>query len=119
VYVAHLLSVRFTAVSGFGTSGRDAAARRLAAALRAEKSPRVLLVGDVNGTTADKGLSAVTSGLRSARDESGAGFGFSRPASFPVARIDRTWCAAWNHARPGPFRQTGSDHLPVAASVRL
>ncbi|MGW3247787.1 endonuclease/exonuclease/phosphatase family protein [Streptomyces sp. NPDC001070] len=119
VYVAHLLSVRFTAVSGFGTSGRDAAARRLAAALRAEKSPRVLLVGDFNGTTQDRGLSAVTSGLRSVQDESGAGFGFSWPASFPVARIDQILVRGVEPRSAWTLPATGSDHLPVAASVRL
>ncbi|MFE0631724.1 endonuclease/exonuclease/phosphatase family protein [Streptomyces sp. NPDC058864] len=119
VYVAHLLSVRFTPLYGFGTGARDSAARALAAALRAEPLPRTLLMGDFNGTTDDRALSAVTSQLRSVQAESGAGFGPTWPASFPVARIDHILvrgmepCSAWT------LPATGSDHLPVAASVRL
>ncbi|MFH8533782.1 endonuclease/exonuclease/phosphatase family protein [Streptomyces tendae] len=119
VYVAHLLSVRMSATSGFGTRARDDAAARLATALRAEPLPRVLLVGDLNGTTDDRALSALTSGMSSAQDTSGTGFGLSWPAPFPLARIDHILvrgmrpCSAWT------LPATGSDHLPVAASLRL
>ncbi|MFJ4467294.1 endonuclease/exonuclease/phosphatase family protein [Streptomyces sp. NPDC089424] len=119
VYVAHLLSVRFTPVSGFGTSLRDAAAQRLATTLRAETSPRVLVVGDFNGTTQDRGLSAVVHGLRSAQEASGAGFGFTWPASFPVARIDHILFRGLEPRSAWTLPATGSDHLPVAASVQL
>ncbi|MFC9077452.1 endonuclease/exonuclease/phosphatase family protein [Streptomyces sp. NPDC057062] len=119
VYVAHLLSVRFSAASGFGTDARDAAARRLAAALRAEPLPRTVLMGDFNGTTDDRALSAVTSRLRSAQEESGAGFGLSWPASFPVARIDHILVRGVEPRSAWTLPATGSDHLPVAASVRL
>jgi vancomycin resistance protein VanJ len=119
VYVVHLLSVRFTPVSGFGTDRRDAAGRALATALSAEPLPRTLIVGDFNGTTDDRALSAITSRFRSAQAESGVGFGLSWPAVFPVARIDHILvrgmqpCSAWT------LPATGSDHLPVAASIRL
>ncbi|MGW5060947.1 endonuclease/exonuclease/phosphatase family protein [Streptomyces sp. NPDC004096] len=119
VYVAHLLSVRFSAASGFGTDARDAAARRLAAALRAEPLPRIVLLGDFNGTTDDRALAAVTSRLRSAQEESGAGFGLSWPASFPVARIDHILVRGMEPRSAWTLPATGSDHLPVAASVRL
>ncbi|WP_438304551.1 endonuclease/exonuclease/phosphatase family protein [Streptomyces sp. HUAS TT11] len=119
VYVAHLLSVRFSAASGFGTDARDAAARRLAAALRAEPLPRIVLMGDFNGTTDDRALAAVTSRLRSAQEESGAGFGLSWPASFPVARIDHILVRGMEPRSAWTLPATGSDHLPVAASVRL
>ncbi|MGV9915083.1 endonuclease/exonuclease/phosphatase family protein [Streptomyces tendae] len=119
VYVAHLLSVRFSAASGFGTDARDDSAARLAAALRAEPLPRVLLVGDLNGTTDDGALSALTSPMRSAQEVAGDGFGATWPASFPLARIDHILvrgvrpCSAWT------LPATGSDHLPVAASLEL
>ncbi|MET9879407.1 endonuclease/exonuclease/phosphatase family protein [Actinacidiphila glaucinigra] len=119
VYVAHLLSVRFTPLYGFGTSGRDTAARALAAALRAEPLRRTLLMGDFNGTTDDGALSAVTSQLRSVQAESGAGFGLSWPASFPVARIDHILVRGMEPRSAWTLPSTGSDHLPVAASVRL
>lgn len=119
VYVVHLLSVRLTPLYGFGTSGRDTAARALAAALRAEPLPRTLLMGDFNGTTDDGALSAVTSQLRSAQAESGAGFGLSWPASFPVARIDHILVRGMEPRSAWTLPATGSDHLPVAASIRL
>ncbi|WP_431963836.1 endonuclease/exonuclease/phosphatase family protein [Actinacidiphila sp. bgisy160] len=119
VYVAHLLSVRFTPAYGFTTDGRDAAARALAIALRAEPLPRTLLMGDFNGTSDDQALSAVTSQLRSAQAESGAGFGLSWPASFPVARIDHILVRGLEPRSAWTLPSTGSDHLPVAASVRL
>ncbi|MGW2299347.1 endonuclease/exonuclease/phosphatase family protein [Streptomyces violaceorubidus] len=119
VYVAHLLSVRMNAASGFGTGARDDAAGRLAAVLRAEPLPRTLLVGDLNGTTDDRALSALTSQMSSAQDVSGAGFGLSWPASFPLARIDHILVRGMQPRSAWTLPATGSDHLPVAASVRL
>lgn len=119
VYVAHLLSVRMSATSGFGTRARDAAAGRLAAALRAEPLPRALLVGDLNGTTDDRALSALTAGMSSVQEASGAGFGLSWPASFPLARIDHILVRGVRPRSAWTLPATGSDHLPVAASVWL
>ncbi|WP_328921503.1 endonuclease/exonuclease/phosphatase family protein [Streptomyces griseoaurantiacus] len=119
VFVAHLMSVRFTAGSGFASDARDAAARRLTAAVRAELLPRTILVGDLNGTTDDRALSGLTSRLRSVQDESGAGFGASWPASFPVARIDHILVRGVEPRSACTLPATGSDHLPVAASVRV
>ncbi|MEE1939716.1 endonuclease/exonuclease/phosphatase family protein [Streptomyces sp. TRM 70361] len=119
VFVAHLMSVRFTAGSGFTSDARDAAARRLAAAVRAEPLPRTILVGDLNGTTGDRGLSGLTSQLRSVQAESGAGFGASWPASFPVVRIDHILVRGVEPRSAWALPATGSDHLPVAASVRV
>lgn len=119
VFVAHLMSVRFALGSGFGVRARDAAALRLAAALRAERLPRVVVVGDFNGTTDDRALAPVTSRLRSAQAEAGAGFGFSWPAAFPVARIDQILVRGVDPRSAWSLPATGSDHLPVAASLRL
>ncbi|MEU1616580.1 endonuclease/exonuclease/phosphatase family protein [Streptomyces sp. NPDC005722] len=119
VYVAHLLSVRVTPLYGFGTAGRDTAARALAAALRAEPLPRTVLMGDFNGTADDRALAEVTSQLRSAQAESGAGFGLTWPASFPVARIDHILVRGLQPRSAWTLPSTGSDHLPVAASFRL
>nr|WP_329938779.1 endonuclease/exonuclease/phosphatase family protein [Streptomyces sp. BE308] len=119
VYAAHLASVRVQPAAGFTTARRNEAARELAAAIRAEPSPRTVVVGDFNGTYQDSALAPVTSQLRSAQRESGDGFGFTWPAAFPVVRIDdilvkgMTPLSSWN------LPATGSDHLPVAASLRL
>jgi len=119
VYVAHLSSVRFGVTSGFGTEARDAGARRLAAALSAEPLARTLVVGDFNGTTDDDALSVLTSGLRSAQDVAGKGFGLSWPASFPLARIDHILVRGLEPRSAWTLPATDSDHLPVAASLRL
>ncbi|MEW1996575.1 endonuclease/exonuclease/phosphatase family protein [Streptomyces coelicoflavus] len=119
VYVAHLLSVRFSPASGFGTDARDRAADRLAAALRAEPLPRALLVGDLNGTTDDGALAALTSPMHSAQEAAGAGFGLTWPAAFPLARIDHILLRGVEARSAWTLPATDSDHLPVAASVKL
>ncbi len=119
VYAAHLASVRVHPSTGFATARRNDAARKLAAAVRAEPLPRVVVLGDFNGTGDDRALHPVTSQLRSAQEEAGAGFGLSWPAAFPVARIDQILVKGIVPASAWTLSPTGSDHLPVAASLRL
>lgn len=76
-----------------------------------------MVVGDFNGTTDDRALRPVTSQLRSAQDEAGDGFGW--PASFPVARIDQILVKGVTPVSSRILPPTGSDHLPVAAALRL
>ncbi|MFF9014481.1 endonuclease/exonuclease/phosphatase family protein [Streptomyces sp. NPDC014870] len=119
VYTAHLASVRVSLAKGFNTARRNEAAAALAAAVRAEPLRRVVVVGDFNGTTDDSALAPATAGLRSAQEEAGAGFGFSWPASFPVARIDQILVKGVTAVSAWTLPRTASDHLPVAASLRL
>lgn len=118
VYVAHLPSVRLGA-GGFATGRRDGAARNLAAVLRAGPGGRTLLLGDFNGTTDDDALGGVTNRFTSAQAEAGAGFGFSWPAVFPVARIDQILVRDLTPVSAWTLPRTASDHLPVAASLRF
>jgi vancomycin resistance protein VanJ len=77
----------------------------------------VLLLGDLNGSLEDRAFVGLTTQLRSAQDVAGDGFGFTWPASFPVARIDQILVkgvkpdSAW--VRPA----NGSDHRPVEARI--
>ncbi|MGP8300532.1 endonuclease/exonuclease/phosphatase family protein [Streptomyces inhibens] len=119
VYVAHLLSVRVTPASGFTTTKRDDAAHLLATALRAEPLRRTILVGDFNGTLDDRALSALTSHMHAAQTEAGAGFGLTWPASFPLARIDHILVRGIDPRASWTLPATDSDHLPVAAKLRL
>lgn len=119
VFVAHLPSVRINPRGGFTADNRDASARLLADAVRADPSRRTILVGDLNGTTNDSALSPVTSQLRSAQDVAGDGFGFTWPASFPMARIDHILVRGVQPVSSWTLPATASDHLPVAASVKL
>ncbi|MER6444300.1 endonuclease/exonuclease/phosphatase family protein [Streptomyces venezuelae] len=114
VYVAHLPSVRFRA-SGFGSGPRDESARLLGAAVAAEKLERVILLGDLNGTVDDRGLTPLTSRLSAPR----RGLALSWPATVPVARIDQVLTRSATAVEVWTLPATGSDHLPVAARIRL
>ncbi|MEU6990132.1 endonuclease/exonuclease/phosphatase family protein [Streptomyces sp. NPDC046465] len=117
VYVAHLGSVRVVPGDGFGTGTRDRNAKALAEAVAAEPNERVVLLGDLNGTTDDRALDGLTSRLDSAQERAGNGFGYSWPASFPVARIDQILVRGVDPTRSWVLAATGSDHLPVAARI--
>ncbi|MFJ5923986.1 endonuclease/exonuclease/phosphatase family protein [Kitasatospora sp. NPDC092948] len=119
VYVAHLPSVRVTFDTGFTAGRRDVSVQALGDAVAHEPLSKVLLLGDLNGTVNDRSLAPVTSQLRSAQGAAGDGFGFSWPASFPMARIDQILSKGGlvpTDSRTLPA--DASDHLAVAASYR-
>lgn len=117
VFVAHLPSVRVRLDAGFTANGRDAAMRLLADAVAAESAPRTVLVGDFNGTADDRALAPITGRLRAAQDVAGDGFGFSWPAGLPLARIDQIFVGGVRPVAAWTLPATGSDHLPVAATI--
>ena len=119
VYVAHLPSVRVTFDGGFTADQRDAAAQALGRAVASERNPRVILLGDLNGTVNDGSLAPVTSRLRSAQAAAGSGFGFSYPAQFPMTRIDQIMTRGITATSAWTLPRTGSDHLPIAARLDL
>ncbi|MFJ8627064.1 endonuclease/exonuclease/phosphatase family protein [Kitasatospora sp. NPDC093550] len=117
VYVAHLGSVRVYPGAGFWTASRDIGAQAIGRAVAADRSERVVLLGDLNGTTDDRGLVGLTSQLRSTQEAAGAGFGFSYPTAFPVVRIDQVLVRGLTPVSSRVLPDTGSDHLPVAAAL--
>jgi vancomycin resistance protein VanJ len=119
VYVAHLPSVRVKLDTGFTASQRDESADALGEAIAAESLDRIVLLGDLNGTMNDRALNAVTSQLRSTQGAAGDGFGFSWPASFPMARIDQIMVKDVAPVRSWTLPRTPSDHLPLAATLRF
>ncbi|MGW0757284.1 endonuclease/exonuclease/phosphatase family protein [Streptomyces sp. NPDC002814] len=119
VYVAHLPSVRVKLEAGFTARQRDKSANALGEAIADEKLPRVVLLGDLNGTMNDRALNAVTAQMRSTQGAAGSGFGFSWPASFPMARIDQIMVKGVEPVTSWTLPETGSDHLPVAARVKV
>lgn len=119
VFVAHLPSVRVRLDAGFTADGRDAAVSLLAAAVAAESAPRTVLAGDFNGTADDRALAPITARLHAAQDEAGDGFGFSWPATLPLARIDQIFVSGVRPVAAWTLPATASDHLPVAASLTL
>ncbi|MFJ6700103.1 endonuclease/exonuclease/phosphatase family protein [Streptomyces sp. NPDC091272] len=117
VYVAHLGSVRVLPRNGFWTETRDRNAQALAEAVAAERNGRVVLLGDLNGTTDDRALAGLTSRLHPVQDTAGDGFGFSWPSRFPVARIDHVLVRGVTPNSSWLLPATGSDHLPVMAAL--
>ncbi|MFD4502524.1 endonuclease/exonuclease/phosphatase family protein [Streptomyces sp. NPDC058457] len=119
VYVAHLPSVRVKMNAGFTARQRDKSADALGEAIADETLPRVILLGDLNGTMNDRSLNGVTSQMRSTQGAAGSGFGFSWPAAFPMARIDQIMVKGVEPESSWTLPRTGSDHLPIAARVNL
>jgi vancomycin resistance protein VanJ len=119
VYVAHMPSVRVQLNSGFTAAQRDQSADALGRAIAAERQPKVILLGDLNGTMNDRSLSAITSQMRSTQGAAGDGFGFSWPASFPMARIDQIMVRGVQPVSSWTLPRTNSDHLPLAARLRV
>jgi vancomycin resistance protein VanJ len=117
VYVAHLGSVRVNPKAGFWTASRDIGVQALGKAIAAEQNKRVVLLGDLNGTTDDRAFDDITSQMRSAQNAAGDGFGFSWPASFPVVRFDQILVRGVEPDSSWVLPATGSDHLPVAARI--
>lgn len=115
VYVAHLPSVRIGPTTGLTSGHRDESAALLAEALADEPLDRVVLLGDLNATLDDRGLAPVTS-LMSRPD---TGFAFSWPARLPLARIDQVLTRSSQVTALWTLPATTSDHLPVAARIRL
>ncbi|WP_419724016.1 endonuclease/exonuclease/phosphatase family protein [Streptomyces pratensis] len=119
VYVAHLPSVRVKLQAGFTANQRDNSADALGEAIADEPVDRVVLLGDLNGTMNDRSLNAVTSQMRSTQGAAGDGFGFSWPASFPMARIDQIMVKGVEPTSSWTLEATDSDHLPIAARVEF
>lgn len=119
VYVAHLPSVRVKLHAGFTANQRDDSADALGEAIADEPLGRVVLLGDLNGTMNDRSLNAVTAQMRSTQGAAGNGFGFSWPASFPMARIDQIMVKGVEPMSSWTLSATDSDHLPIAARVEL
>ncbi|MEU2516756.1 endonuclease/exonuclease/phosphatase family protein, partial [Streptomyces syringium] len=119
VYVAHLPSVRVKFNAGFTAGQRDNSAEALGQAIAREPVRKVVLLGDLNGTMNDRSLAPITSQLRSAQGAAGDGFGFSWPASFPMARIDQIMVRGMDPVSAWTLPETDSDHLPVAARVKI
>ncbi|MFB7271924.1 endonuclease/exonuclease/phosphatase family protein [Streptomyces sp. NPDC056244] len=119
VYVAHLPSVRVKLNAGFTANQRDDSADALGEAIADEPLGQVILLGDLNGTMNDRSLNAVTSQMRSTQGAAGHGYGFSWPASFPLARIDQIMVKGIEPTSSWALPRTESDHLPIAARVQI
>ncbi|NBE99514.1 hypothetical protein FE391_38215 [Nonomuraea sp. KC401] len=114
VYVMHLASAR----PGHTTS-RDASLAQARRLIDADPSKRILLLGDLNTATTDRGMRGLTPPLTDAQSAAGNGFGFTWPSEFPVTRPDHILFRGMTAAQAGVAPATGSDHRAAVASLRL
>ncbi|MBD0747032.1 hypothetical protein BG418_35990 [Streptomyces sp. CBMA152] len=119
VYVAHMPSVRVKLSAGFTARQRDASADALGDAIAGDPLKKVVLLGDLNGTMNDRALNNITSQMRSTQGAAGNGFGFTWPASFPMARIDQIMVKGVEPKSSWTLGRTASDHLPIAARLKI
>ncbi|MFI7701030.1 endonuclease/exonuclease/phosphatase family protein [Nonomuraea sp. NPDC049480] len=114
VYVMHLASAR----PGH-TASRDASLAHARKLVDADSSKRILLLGDLNTATTDRGMRGLTPPLTDAQDVAGDGFGFTWPSEFPITRPDHILFKGMKATEAGVAAATGSDHRAALASFRL
>jgi vancomycin resistance protein VanJ len=114
VYVMHLASAR----PGH-TASRDASLARARELVDADGSERVVLLGDLNTATTDRGMRGLTPPLTDAQEVAGDGFGFTWPAEFPITRPDHILFRGMTATKAGVAPATGSDHRAAIASLRF
>lgn len=114
VYVMHLASAR----PGH-TDSRDTSLAQARKLIDADTSERVLLLGDLNTATTDRGMRGLTPPLTDAQAAAGDGFGFTWPAEFPITRPDHILFRGMTVTEAGVAPATGSDHRAAVASLRF
>lgn len=113
VYVVHLGSAR----AGH-TATRDETVAALAATVRADGAPRLVVLGDLNTATTDRVFAPLTHLLRDAQADAGQGFGFTWPAGLPVTRPDHVLFRGLTPTAAGVLHTPDSDHRAVTAGFR-
>lgn len=113
VYVVHLGSAR----AGH-TATRDETLAALAATVRADDAPRLVVLGDLNTATTDRVFGPLTRLLGDAQAEVGQGFGFTWPAGLPVTRPDHVLYRGITPTAAGVLHTPDSDHRAVTAGFR-
>ena len=89
VYAVHLPQPSLSH-DGFGVARNDAL-EQLVDTVQTEKSPNLIVLGDLDVAQTDRAMRPLLSsstGLVSAQAKAGSGFGFTWPATFPVVRLD-------------------------------
>ncbi|MGW0802959.1 endonuclease/exonuclease/phosphatase family protein [Nonomuraea sp. NPDC002799] len=114
IYVMHLASAR-----PGETTSRDASLARARTLIDADSSKRILLLGDLNTATTDRGMRGLTPPLTDAQSAAGDGFGFTWPSEFPITRPDHILFKGMTATEAGVAPAAGSDHRAAIASLRL
>ncbi|MFC5830785.1 endonuclease/exonuclease/phosphatase family protein [Nonomuraea insulae] len=114
VYVMHLASAR-----PGETTSRDSSLAHARKLIDADPSKRILLLGDLNTATTDRGMRGLTPPLTDAQNAAGDGFGFTWPSEFPITRPDHILYKGMTATKAGVAPAAGSDHRAAIASLRL
>jgi vancomycin resistance protein VanJ len=114
VYVVHLASAR-----PGDTALRDRTLLRTRRIIARDRSPRLLLLGDLNTATTDRKREGLAPPLLDAHQTAGRGFGFTWPARFPITRPDHILYRGLTATGAVVERIPGSDHRAAVAWLRL
>jgi vancomycin resistance protein VanJ len=112
IYVVHLDSLR-----PGDSVGRDKMLGQLADTIRADKSPRIVIIGDFNTATTDRKFTQLTN-LAPEVHSSDFGFGFTWPAPFPAIRLDHALVKGLQGVSSRILDNNGSDHRGFTVSLR-
>jgi vancomycin resistance protein VanJ len=113
LYVVHLPSVRPGA-----EAGRNRALTALAAAVRADASPRIVVVGDFNAATFDRNMRPLLAQVEDSRRVAGGGLGSTWPARMPLTRPDHVLSKGFAVVSDDVLAAHGSDHRAIVATLR-
>ena len=122
VYAVHLPQPSLSH-DGFGVA-RDDALEQLVDDVQTEKSPNLVVLGDLDVAQTDRAerpLLASSTGLVSAQAKAGAGFGFTWPARFPVVRLDDVLARGLAPVASVVLPAVGPQqaHRPIEADLRF
>ncbi|MGW5658533.1 endonuclease/exonuclease/phosphatase family protein [Streptomyces sp. NPDC003758] len=95
---------------------RSEAAEHVGKAVAADASSRVVVLGDLNGTTDDGELAPSPPDFTRSRPPP-APASVTYPASFPVVRIDQILLRGVEPHRSWVLPANGSDHFPAASGI--
>lgn len=104
VYTVRLPSVRVRAAEGFAIGPRDAAAARLADRVARDPAPRMMLLGDLNGSLDDRGLAPSPGSWSPRRNTRAGASGSPGPPPSPWSGSTTYCCAAWRPPPPASCR---------------
>jgi vancomycin resistance protein VanJ len=114
IYVVHLASAR-----AGQTATRDSTMDALVDRVRADTSPRIALLGDLNTASTDRVLTPLAHLLRDSQAAAGRGLGFTWPSGFPLTRPDHIMTRGLTATQSSVVDTTGSDHRAITAGLRF
>ncbi|MFF5206068.1 endonuclease/exonuclease/phosphatase family protein [Streptosporangium sp. NPDC000396] len=117
LYAVHLASFRPDQPSVI--AHRNAEVEALARAVQADRSARVIVVGDLNTAGTDRELGRLTETLSPVSEKAGTGLQFTWPAVLPVVRLDHVLTRGFTAVDSRVLPMTVSDHRAILADLRV